>query len=52
MYLNDLDGTVVKGMRNLNSDWHIRFSLSFQLQNFLTSISVIIIVQYTLSYLQ
>jgi len=35
MYLSDLDSTVVKGMRNINSDWHIRFSLPFQIQNFL-----------------
>jgi len=35
MYLSDLDSTVVKGMRNINSDLHIRFSLPFQIQNFL-----------------
>jgi len=52
MYLSDLDSTVVKGMRNLNFDWHIRFSLPFQIQNFLISIPVIIVVQYIVSYLQ
>jgi hypothetical protein len=51
-YLSDLGGTVVKEMRNLNSDWHIRFSLPFQIQNFLTSIPVIIVVQYTVTYLR
>ena len=51
MHLSDLDSTVVKGMRNLNSDWHIRFSLPFQIQNTLTSIPVTIIVQYTVTHL-
>jgi hypothetical protein len=52
MYLSDLDSTVVKGMKNLNSDWHIRFSLHFQIQNFLTGIPLIIVEQYTVSFLQ
>jgi hypothetical protein len=52
MSLSDLDSTVVKGMKNLNSNWHIRFSLPFQIQNFLTSIPLIIVVQYTVSFLQ